>query len=335
MRCTSGPVVGTEGVVAARPWRDVEHRAVSRVEQRTPFEHLLETRKVLGTATIRYARRGARVMVELVLPAVTLHRAAVALLERERRHRAPLRAQELRRCTWKEIARLIDENLESERLPAVEIDEFVGLELRREQGRVQRFVDTVGVVLDFVRTVSETEGDPGLGDPVPESARGIARCRAIFGVVTLGFEDEPVTLFGFQGRHRVLEAPLEHPVGRVADRFVARRSDVRRLQLLVMQVVVGHRVVGRPGVVHCPRDVEEVARVHGRARQITSNRLQGEVVPEPGDAGLAQGRSRREGEQGTKQQAVRGQARRAGKDDRHAKAPTAEGRSGFDNNYKN
>ena len=99
---------------------------------------------------------------------------------------------------------------------------------------------------------------------------------------------------------------LDDPVGREADRLLARQLDIarqgRRREFARVAGVrlaeqPGRRrvVVGRPGVVHRRGAVPEVASMHGGPRIVVANALEQDLVPDPCDRFIAVVRSQRLG----------------------------------------
>src|SRR6185369_11080665 len=85
-------------------------------------------------------------------------------------------------------------------------------------------------------------------------------------------------------------ALAEDAVGGVADRLVALRLRIGGGDLLRRQVAEGGGIVRGPHVPHRDREVEQVAGVDRRAREIDADRRQRLLVPLPGDRERTRGR---------------------------------------------
>jgi hypothetical protein len=94
----------------------------------------------------------------------------------------------------------------------------------------------------------------------------------------------------------------ENPVSRVRDRFAPSRrfidalagtsatgTDILGRVALRDEVSIGDGVVGRPGVPHGNRRMEQIARVHRRTRQVAANGVEQLLVPAPSDRGRGGG----------------------------------------------
>ena len=195
---------------------------------------------------------------------------------------APVRPDEALHLAGDRQAVLRDDLRERERLPAVRIA-HVRAGLCDDERRVDRLVVRVDVPRLLQRAVVAAALDDRRRDAVAERRRRVALGADVVDVVT-----EALHRGGELGE-RLLEtggdrvAVEEQPVRRVADRRLAGRLHVVGVVLLVDEVAVRAGLVGRPGVPHRRRDVEEVARVHGRSRHVAADRVQQRFVPHARD----------------------------------------------------
>ena len=232
-------------------------------------------------------RRGPRVVVHVprvVQVLVVVHR-QIVLVQRERRHLAPLRAQRVWVPADDDVPALVLEVLERQRLPAHRVDQIrVAREVGQQRG-IDRLVHLVPELVLLVRAVREPVVDHAEADPVPDRRRAVAD-RALVPRVVAQVEHLLVDrrLDDVLPPRRQRVAGLDDAVHRVADRLVPRRLDVVDV---VARVVLGeqervrHRVVRRPRVVHRHRRVPQVPRVDRRTRDVVTDRLQDLLVPLP------------------------------------------------------
>jgi hypothetical protein len=143
-------------------------------------DHLVAPAEVLiahvvdVVAVLDVLRGRARVVADGVGEPVARVRGEVLVAEREARDDAPLGAEELERAQRDRVAGLVDEELDGERLPAVDVDDVgVAREVGEERG-VDRGVPEVAVVALLVGVVAGAERDDRVGDAVAERGGGVA-----------------------------------------------------------------------------------------------------------------------------------------------------------------
>ncbi len=227
--------------------------------------------------------RVARIMVNGVVEPVARVVDDVAVAEREPVEDAPLGAQELERAQRDRVARLIDEELDRERLPAVRIGDIGVAREIGEERLVDGRVHQVAVVVDLVRPVAEPVGDDRPRDAVADRRGRIAHLVDVVGVKAEAGHGRIDQRDDVIGTHGVEEAVTQHPAGGVRDRFLAGGLDVLRACTLVMEDLVGNVVVGGPRVPHRRGDVIEVPRVHRRAGLVVADSLEEDFLPLAGD----------------------------------------------------
>ena len=197
----------------------------------------------------------------------------------EGRHLPPLGAQEVPRAPGDEVARLVDERLQRQGLPAVRIHHARVAGEVGGQGRVDGSVVPVAVAIGLVGAVLCPEGQHRGRDAVAQgSRRALGEGRAARVVAEPGHPRVEGGL-GLLGAGRVGEARGEDPVGRKADRLGPGPGDVGSAAPLVVQVGPRDAVVGGPGVPHRDGEVEQVASVDRGPGQVAANRPQRLLVP--------------------------------------------------------
>ena len=238
-------------------------------------------------------------------PAVALDRREIGRRQRERPHLAPFGAEEERRAGG--VARLVDEHVELERLPAVRVRQSRVAARVRVERRVERHVATVGEAAGLVRAVARAEAGHAVGDVVAEHRGQAFRIPLAGGDVRRGdirvelerreqlVAAPPQRALPRRAReplpqqtvHRVAHRPLATPLQRRGIVAVAQRRAAPLVELAALAVApgaadqVGDRrlVVNGPGVVHRDRGVEQVPGVHGRAREVATDGVQQHLVP--------------------------------------------------------
>ena len=170
---------------------DIHHHAVRGVEVRGPDAHHLEPVPVAVEGVLD-ERGSAGVLEDPVVEAVALVHRLVLLAQRPAGDDAPLGRDEVGVPERDHVARLIDEELQAQGLPAVGIGERrVARELHHE-GVIDGQVEPVGEVVGLVAVVSVPVGEHRRRDPVTDGAGGVAHRRVVGGVEALG------------GHHRVV-----------------------------------------------------------------------------------------------------------------------------------
>ncbi len=197
----------------------------------------------------------------------------------ERSHVSPVRPDEPLDVARDRQAVLRDVLAERQRLPPVWIPQA-----RPGIGDHERVVDRpvrrVDVALLLERPVLHAVGDRGRGDAVPERRRRVAVGARVVDPVAEGLHgvNQLVERLLQPGGPRV---PLqEQPVGREADRGLARRLDVGGRVLLVHEVPVGGGVVGGPRVPHRGGEMEQIPGVDRRSGKIPADRVERGLVPD-------------------------------------------------------
>ena len=159
--------------VAAGGWTDVPHHAIVWVEESRPKrDHGVAVHvDVRRPRTVLREQGGfTRVMVHLVFKTVTGVRSQVLVAECPRRDLAPFGGEERLGFSGDWVPALVDEQVQRQRLPPVHVHHAgVAWEIDNE-GRVQRFVDRVGIVILFVGSVLLAKGNHLCGQMVAQSA---------------------------------------------------------------------------------------------------------------------------------------------------------------------
>ena len=293
----AGAVVGAQAVVAERKRRDVDHHAVVGIQRGGVAQHLGEAVLVLAAAGAAEIGRRARVVEH----AVARHGLAARQRQGERRHHAPVRADEALHPPRLHPARLVHEQAQRQRLPAVGVEQLAGAGVGHHHRRVGRpVVELERVGAELVGAVVVAVVQDQLGDAVADRGRVVA--LAVGHPVVVAELDQQVVEARqrFVGAGRDLVAAVQHAVGGVADRLVARGVDVVGVVALLEEDRLGHVVVHRPGVPHRRRHVVQVARVQRRAGEVVANRLQHHLAPQPRHRVrlLRHGRNRHRAEEG-------------------------------------
>ena len=89
-------------------------------------------------------------------------------------------------------------------------------------------------------------------------------------------------------------ARTEHPVGGVADRFVAGGFKVFGGRAFVVKDSYRGVIVGSPGVIHRSRAVEKIPRMDGGRGEIPTNGREAMLIPDTGDGIFGLGLSAQE-----------------------------------------
>ena len=273
-------LVRAQRAVAADRRRQVDRAAGLRRQLAAQPEHGLHARPEGGVALAAEQRR--RPGIDGAPADVAARRRP----QREGRHAAPVRSDEVLH-RFAQLDRVLrDAGVEGQRLPAVRVDErhdqFVGRRALEGQRQVDRLVAAVvGVAVLFVGAVPEPVGDHGRRDAVAQRAGAVARRLRHSRVVAQG---RHATVEPGARPDRLVEAGAQQPVGGEADRLVAGRRDLHRRhpaagRLLAHDVAQGLRVVGGPGVVHRHGEVEQIARVHRGGGEVPPDRGQQLLVP--------------------------------------------------------
>ena len=180
-------------------------------------------------------------------------------------------------------AGLVHEQAQRQRLPAVGVRQLADAGVGHHQRRVHRpVVEFEGVGAQLVGAVVIALVEDQRGDAVAH--RGGTVALALGDPVVVAELDQQVVEAGQGdvGAGRDLVAAVEHAVGGVADRLVARRGHVVGLDPFLEEDRLGGVVVYGPRVPHRRRHVVQVARVDRRAREVVADRLQHQLVPLPG-----------------------------------------------------
>ena len=114
--------VRSEAVISARSRTDVDHEAIGRVELGAPFENLLETPAILRIALPIDLGWFSRIVIQPIFVAIPLMDGQVIFDQREGCHCSPFGTQEGWHAERKGYARLTDEELEDQCLPAVGVE---------------------------------------------------------------------------------------------------------------------------------------------------------------------------------------------------------------------
>ena len=200
--------------VADRVRTDVDLHVVRGVEVRRPDEHLLESLEVFQFPVRPDQRGRSRIEVEIPIASIPLIGGALVRPKTERRHAAPFRTEERRHATFDHVAGLIDELLESDRLPAIRLLHHVA-GLFGEDRQVHRSIPLVGVVVSLVRVVLFAEQDVGLPDPIADRG-GVVTDRVREVRVEAELDHQGVVLRAeFLETRRRCEAMPENPECRV------------------------------------------------------------------------------------------------------------------------
>ena len=173
---------GECAAVANGPWADVPHDPIRRVQHSGPLgHHAVGCSVEIGgpRAIVGVHGRRPRVMVDLVIKSFSRVSRQIIRVECPRRHLTPLWGKEGGRFAGNRIATLVDEQVQSEGLPAVEVaDGGISREVHNQR-LIDRFVRLVGEVVGFVGPVLHSEGDDLRGEVV---AQGPAIAVAVIGV---------------------------------------------------------------------------------------------------------------------------------------------------------
>ena len=273
-------VVGAQSVVAPRIRADVDHHAICWIELAAPLHDLHETGAILLVTSPFQQGRRTRVVVHTILDPVPLEDLQAVIGQREGRDIAPLGTEEWR-SPGHFLARLIDEELQSQRLPAVRVIETrVSRQERQERMVVvRRSIERRLVVALLVRPIVRAERDHRRGDSIPQSGRAVARLTHEVWIEAQGHHLGIERSEGLLGTGRAPESMLQEPVDGIADRFRAGGRDVVRPNLFLVQVRLRPIVECRPGVPHRDRCVKEVPRVNRRPGEILTNGIQQFVAP--------------------------------------------------------
>ena len=89
-------------------------------------------------------------------------------------------------------------------------------------------------------------------------------------------------------------ARTEHPVGGVADRFMAGGLEVFGGRAFVVKDPYRGVIVGSPGVIHRSRAVEKIPRMDGGRGEIPTDGREAMLIPETGDGIFGLGLSAQE-----------------------------------------
>ena len=271
---------------------DVHRHAVARIQVRRPLRHQRVRPAVVVSQRAVDGGRRARIVVEPVVEVVAPVHRPVLRAQREWHHDAPLRTEELGIFGYG-VTRLVDEGLEFERLPPVQIHDVriawqVGF-----QRWIDRFVAHVRVVVRFVGAVGVTEVDVALPDTVAERGGLVVTARVVSECA-----HERIGIAANQaGPGRDRESMPDDAVSREAHcpspgalAGVLGIVDGRRLNVAsdpgaftAEQPRLGGVVEGCPNVVHRRGDMEQVAGMHRRPRVVVPDRLQKHFVPAPGN----------------------------------------------------
>jgi hypothetical protein len=122
------------------------------------------------------------------------------------------------------------------------------------------------------------------GDLVADTCRGVGVLGNIVGVVAKGRHARPKrdeSIRRVAGQRVTLR---KNPVGGITDRLTPRRGDVGSGVFDVIKIPNRIGIIGRPGVIHCCRQVKEITRVDGRVGEVNADRRQDFLIPYPGDA---------------------------------------------------
>ena len=267
---TAAAVVGPEVVVAPGTGRDVDRGAIRGIEPAAVPDHLDDL--------VLEGLVGRRVTEARGRAGIDRQALGSAVGHPERLDVTPGGADGLLDAVHDRDPVLGDHVLDLEGLPAVRVAHDRS-RLCHDQGRVHGLVAGIVIARGLVRPVGQPKRDDGLGDPVPDGGRRAARrgrhvervAERVHEIVELG-----EVLVGADG----LDVALgEHPVGGVADGLVAGRAHVGGGLLLLDEIARCRRVVGRPGVPHGGRHVEQVPGMDGGRRERAPDCVERGFVP--------------------------------------------------------
>ena len=278
-------VIRAERVAAARAGRDVDRRLDRGIEEARVADDL-DGLILVGLVGRRVPELGRGAGID-GRPRSAPVREGKAL------DVAPLRPDRLLDPVRDRDAVLADHVLELERLPAVRIDEAGVAGVLDDERRVDRLVVGRRVAVGLVRAVGLAVGEDGRRDPVADRRRAVAVSRRGRDRVAQAVHQVVELVEGLARPDRLDVAGRQDPVGGVADRLVPGGSHVGRRVLLGEDVARCRRVVGRPGVPHRDRRVEQVAGVDGRVRKGSPDRVEEGLVPASGDGPVGMGGDRR------------------------------------------
>ena len=290
-----GEMIGVPGHVADAGRRDVHRHAVAGVQMRRPLRHQCEAPLVLIRQGAVHGRRRAGIRPHLIVRSVAESNRHAALVQCERHHRAPLRAQKLRLAVHR-VAGLVHEGQQTQRLPAVQVHDGGIARLVRLERRIHRLIGAIGVVARLVAAVVQAESKIATRDVVAERRRAVGVVVVLLGGVVTERRHQGVRVFAdAASARRGAKAGADDAVGGEAECFPSRPQDVRRRRRAIERAArsgaasaeqPGRRgvVMGRPSVPHGGRDMEQVAGMHHRARVVLADGLQQHLAPAPGHA---------------------------------------------------
>ena len=238
--------------------------------------------------------RLSRVVVDQVVEAVAGVGVEVFVAERPRRHLAPFWRQEWRGFSGDHVAALVDEQVQREGLPPVQVFHgFVAVQIDN-QGGVHRLVHGVGVPVRFVGAILKAKRNQlrckVVAERTPIAARVVRACEARVVAqdahVDVVADQEVVHAWG------VGEAVAQEPVHPVGDGFIPCRFHIRcrgefverghkPAQVLTQECRARGAVHHRPHVPHQHGAVPQVSGVHRRPGKVGADAFQQHVVPLP------------------------------------------------------
>ena len=288
---------GVRRAVANRRGADVPHHPVGGVQHARPKRHhavsclvnLRGSRAVHGVQG-----RLSRIVVDLVIEAVAGVGVEVFVAEGPRRHLAPFRRQEWWGFSWDDVAALVDEQIQREGLPPVQIFHgFVAVQIDN-QGGIHRFVHRVGVPVGFVGPVLKAKCNQLFREVVakrPAVAARVVRACEVRVVAQDAHVDVVADQQVFHPRG-VGEAVAQQPVHPEGDGFIPSRLHVGRwgefverghkpAQVLTQECRACGAVHDRPHVPHQHGAVPQVSGVHRGPGKVGADAFQQHVVPLP------------------------------------------------------
>ena len=248
-----------------------------------PDKDLFEPFQIFQLAIRPDHRRRAWIEIELPVVAVPLVRGPLIGSQAEGCHASPLRPQERRDPSFDHVSRLIDELIETDRLPSIRIPQGVPRLLGEDRG-VDGSVPLVRVVVPLVGVVLLPEEDVGLGDSISDRGRVVPDGLGVGGVVTELDHERVVLRRHFLEAGRFGETVPKDPIGRVGDRLTSRGLEIASRQFVLREEPgCRPRLETRPGIPHPGGVVKQIPGMNRRACKVISDRLERDLVPLSGD----------------------------------------------------